>query len=454
MRSAKLMMVDTVKKPTFLQLIIFTVLFIGQPLFIGLLLSHYERHTDVVGDFYAAFATILFLANVLGVGADRFIVVQLNRLKAEYHNSLKSNYTYILKFFLILFTNIAVIALIADIVIFFIFKVGFLTVNSRITHPVELCLFCIFFVMTSNFMGSFIRGIGRYDVTVKSTMITILIRILVFFVILNTKYTFNLHISYGYNVVFTLILMSTLVELIRITFYSIAIIKHLITLTDLQPEKIDKRWRSEIFYYALFSLQYDLILTFIILVEAFGNSEVEPAVCGYIFVIVRVFQLLGTIFHQVIRDSLAKSIVHNESFHNFIKLTIAAAAFITITLLFSVLYFIDYITHYLGVSSFKTEICILVSIGAVKSILDALFSIMIFTSRQAMKTYTNISTFVFTAYVLSMIYYAQISLNAALCAFIIFYATLTIVELLMGVFIFRQNLLDLNKRNLKMPKNT
>ncbi len=103
MRSAKLMMVDTVKKPTFLQLIIFTVLFIGQPLFIGLLLSHYERHTDVVGDFYAAFATILFLANVLGVGADRFIVVQLNRLKAEYHNSLKSNYTYILKFFLILF---------------------------------------------------------------------------------------------------------------------------------------------------------------------------------------------------------------------------------------------------------------------------------------------------------------------------------------------------------------
>ncbi len=138
----------------------------------------------------------------------------------------------------ILFTNIAIIALIADIVIFFIFKVGFLTVNSRITHPVELCLFCIFFVMTSNFMGSFIRGIGRYDVTVKSTMITILIRILVFFVILNTKYTFNLHISYGYNVVFTLILMSTLVELIRITFYSIAIIKHLITLTDLQPEKI------------------------------------------------------------------------------------------------------------------------------------------------------------------------------------------------------------------------
>ena len=121
--------------------------------------------------------------------------------------------------------------------------------------------------MTSNFMSSFIRGIGRYDVTVKSTMITILIRILVFFVILNTKYTFNLHISYGYNVVFTLILMSTLVELIRITFYSIAIIKHLITLTDLQPEKIDKRWRSEIFYYALFSLQYDLILTFIIFVD-------------------------------------------------------------------------------------------------------------------------------------------------------------------------------------------
>ncbi|MBX9598179.1 MAG: hypothetical protein K2X04_06350 [Burkholderiales bacterium] len=234
------------KKPTILQLGVFSVLFIGQPLFIGLLLSRYEHHADVVGDFYAAIATILFLSNVLGFGADRFIVVQLNRLKTEYYNSLKSNYTYIIIFFLILFANIAVIALAADIIVFFIFKVGFLTINSRITHPAELCLFCIFFVMTSNFMSSFLRGIGRYDVVVKSSIITILIRISIFFLILSKKYVFDIHISYAYNIVFTLMLLSAAVELIRIIFYSIAIIKHLTTLTDLQPNKIDKRWRNDI----------------------------------------------------------------------------------------------------------------------------------------------------------------------------------------------------------------
>ena len=93
------MAIDNMKKPTILQLGVFSVLFIGQPLFIGLLLSRYEHHADVVGDFYAAIATILFLSNVLGFGADRFIVVQLNRLKTEYYNSLKSNYTYIIIFF-------------------------------------------------------------------------------------------------------------------------------------------------------------------------------------------------------------------------------------------------------------------------------------------------------------------------------------------------------------------
>jgi hypothetical protein len=442
------MAIDNMKKPTILQLGVFSVLFIGQPLFIGLLLSRYEHHADVVGDFYAAIATILFLSNVLGFGADRFIVVQLNRLKTEYYNSLKSNYTYIIIFFLILFANIAVIALAADIIVFFIFKVGFLTINSRITHPAELCLFCIFFVMTSNFMSSFLRGIGRYDVVVKSSIITILIRISIFFLILSKKYVFDIHISYAYNIVFTLMLLSAAVELIRIIFYSIAIIRHLTTLTDLQPNKIDKRWRNDIFYYALFSLQYDLVLTFIMLIEAFGTAESSPATCGYIFVIVRVFQLLGTIFHQMIRDSFAKSIVYKESLQGFIKMVITLAIGITIVLLISVLYFIDHITLYLGVSSYKTEICILVSIGAIKSILDALFSVMIFTSRQAMKSYTYISTSIFAIYILSMVYFAQVSLNSALWAFIIFYATLTLVELLMGMYIFKQNLVNLNKQRI------
>ena len=90
----------------------------------------------------------------------------------------------------------------------------------------------------------------------------------------------------------------------------------------------------------------------------------------------------------------------------------------------------------------------MVSIGAIKSILDALFSVMIFTSRQAMKTYTYISTAIFAIYILSMVYFAQVSLNSALWAFIIFYATLTLVELLMGMYIFKQNLVGLNKQHI------
>ena len=129
-------------------------------------------------------------------------------------------------------------------------------------------------------------------------------------------------------------------------------------------------------------------------------------------------------------------------------MVITLAIGITIVLLISVLYFIDHITLYLGVSSYKTEICILVSIGAIKSILDALFSVMIFTSRQAMKTYTYISTAIFAIYILSMVYFAQVSLNSALWAFIIFYATLTLVELLMGMYIFKQNLVGLNKQHI------
>ena len=418
---------------------IFAILFAGQPAIIGLTLSSYIPQPNIVGDFYAAIATLLFLANALGLNADRFISIQLNRLKLNYSNALRSNYLYLLKFFLLLFFLIAVVALVGDIVLYFLFRFSILTSHDKITHPVELCFFCIFFFMTANFMASFLRGIGHYDTVVRSTIVSILARLIIFYLVLANHYSFDLQLEPGYNEVFTLVFIVSACEIIRIFLFSITIFKYLAKIVDQHPGKIDRTWQQDIFYYFLYSMQYDLILTFIIITEIFGRSENAPGLCGYIFATVRAFQVLGVIFHNLIRDSVAKSLVLKNNFEKLTLMIILSSTLIIIVLLIFTIVFIDQITLSLHIYQFRYFVIILVCITAIKSIIDALFSIVIFATRKTMKSFTLISTLIFSAYIVISIHYSSLSFNLALWTFIAFYSIFTTIEILTGIRMFIEN---------------
>lgn len=414
-------------------LCIFAILFAGQPAIIGLTLSSYVHQANTVGDFYAAIAAILFLSNALALSSDRFISVQLHRLKVNYSQALRSNYLYLLKFFLTLFILIAVIAILGDLIWYLLFRFNLLRDSDKMTHPVELCFFCIFFFMTANFMASFLRAIGRYNTVVKSSIISISVRLIIFFLVVVNNYNINLQLDPEYNQVFTLIIVIAGCEIIRIFFFSWEIIKHLSDIVDQHPDNIDRSWQQDVMYYFLYSIQYDLILTFIIIMEIFSPSENAPGICGYIFATVRVFQLFGVILHNAIRDSVAKSLVLKKNFEQLTSFTIVGFISMILIMLVMALSFMDRITLYYHIYQFKYFVVILVCITAIKAIIDALFSIVIFTTRKTMKIFTQLSTIIFIIYIIMSIRATGLDFDRALWTFITFYSIFTALEIIAGL---------------------
>ncbi len=414
----------------------YVLTFASQALVVGLIISGYKISMHTAGDFWASMAGIVFLANIFGIGSDRFISVQIHRLKRFYMNSLRSNITNVFLFFITFFSIVTFFAGALDLAAYFLFKYYPSFTQSKASHPVELCLFCMFFFLSSNFMTAFLQSEGYYSGVMKVAIFAILLRIILVIVVMRYNIRFDITGDDEYNLVFTLCFLISLPEIIKIIGYTKYIYQYLILISPYNEEKLDSQWKKDIWLYALHSLQYDWILVGTITVEIFGRSESDPAVFGYLFGVVRMFHMLGRIIQQLTRDYLVRSLYDiKTSYISFRKLVFLGTV-ATFLIMIVVLCFDQRIALYYKIPQYIHQLDTLVTIAAVRAFAEAFLIIVIFAySKKIMRFYVYISTVIFFGYIFAMTQKAQFGVKVAIQTYTHFYLTATIFETVLGMIV-------------------
>lgn len=408
------------------------------PVVVGIVLasSHIEMH--IVGDFWATIAGIMFLSNVFGFGSERLVTIYAQRFKHLYARSLKINLINVIKFFLVMFAIIGAITLLVDLLVYLLLlsKINVLPKNAH--HPILLCFFCIFFFMTARFLGAFLYGEGFQLCVMHYSIYTNLVRIIAVYLIVHYSIYFETSIGGEYNLVFTLCLVLSLSELIRIIGYSVQIVRHIRALPNSETSQIDTSWKKSIWYFGLYSLQYDWLVVITILVEMFGASESEPAIIGYLIGIVRVFYVLGWMTQQLIRVKLAQFSAQRANLIPY--LSRVSKGFIAVLILGLCL--VAMIAHQLllhyKIPQFLPQLLILVFVGACKAYGEAILVNFIFTTaNKVIRGFVLGSSLIYFGFIGAIITVAPAGINGVLNNFIIFYALIAIFELIYGLIAVR-----------------
>lgn len=408
------------------------------PLVTGFFMASAHVGISVSGDFWATIAGVMFLSNVFGLGSERLVMIYTQRFKQFYFHSRKINLIHVIKFFLLMFIVIGVITAVIDITVYLLLrgKIDILPPNAH--HPILLCCFCIFFFMTARFLAAFLQGEGFQLCVMRYSVLTNLARIIaVYFIIYNSLY-FETMIGGEYNLVFTLCLAISLAEIIRIIGYSVQIINHLRRIPTSKNNQLDTVWKKQLYYFALYSLQYDWLVVVTILVEMFGISEIEPAIIGYLVGVVRIFYLLGYVAQQITRIRITQLTVQKADLLKYWRNT-SKNMIMILLFAFVVALIISHplLLHY-GIPEYLPQLLILVSIGACKSYGEAIFVNIIFTTSSNMiRWFVYISSLMYFAFIVAIINAAEVGIHRVLTDFIIFYALITSFELIYGLMVFR-----------------
>lgn len=436
------------KQAGLILIIIYAACYAGQPLTVGLIISGHGIPLETAGEFWASIATIYFLTGIFGIGSERFISVQIQRLKKYYLKSLRSNLIKVLTFFVIFFMSVGFIALIADIFAYLLFRYHSGFIHTRLAHPAELCLFCIFFFLSSNFMAAFLLTEGFQSVVMRIGAFSIILRVLAVVLIMHYQIRFGPNIANDYALVFTLCLTISAAEIIRIIGYGYYICRYLNMIIAYSDKTLDLQWKKDIWHYAVHSLQCDWVLIGNIIVEMFGRGVNDAAIFGYLFGAVRLFHLLGRIIQQLTRDSLVRSLFNIQTFIKTFWQVIILGTLITGIFLIIVLYFTSDITGYYKITEYVRQLNYLVLIGAARTLGEAFLLMAIFAySKKFMRFYVYISSLIYFTYIIRMIKAAPFGISFAINTFIKFYFWATVFELVLGVLvlavIIRRNQLNL-----------
>lgn len=408
------------------------------PVVIGIALasSHIEIH--IIGDFWATIAGLMFLSNVFGFGSERLVTIYAQRFKHLYANSLKINLINVMKFFLVMFAIIGAITILLDALVYLLLlnKIDLLPEPTH--HPILLCFFCIFFFMTARFLAAFLHGEGFQTCVMTYSIYTNLVRIIAVYLIVHYSVYFETSISREYDLVFTLCLVLSLSELIRIVGYSIQIIRHIKALPKSETEQLDTTWKKSLWYFGLYSLQYDWLVVITILVELFGALESEPAIIGYLIGIVRVFYLLGFVTQQLIRVKMAQFSVQQSNLIPYLRRVSKGFIAILILVLGLVLMAAHPLLLHYKIPQFLPQLLILVVIGACKSYGEAILVNFIFTTaNKVIRGFVFGSSLIYFGFIGAIIMVAPAGINGVLDNFIVFYALIAIFELIYGLMALR-----------------
>lgn len=416
--------------------VLYALVFSLQAFAIGWLLTFFKISNAIIGDFYAAIAAILLLSNIFGFGSDRFLTIQVARLKKFYLNSLRSNLLRILMFFFSLFLLVGMVTLVLDGVAFFIFHHSPQLIHNKFSHPVELCFFCVFFFMLANFMAAFLQSEGYHNPVMKIAIYCYLLRIVLVCLILVWDVKFSTNINKDYDLVVTLCLVVSSVELVRIIGYGHHIYKYLQRIKAFSENNIDHGWKKDIWLYALLSLQYDWVVIAILIQELAGDSEHFVGIVGNILVMVRLFSLLSRVFQQNTRDGLAQAVIYNLKLKNQLRKNFVIYGGLIGILWLLLMSFSVMIAKHYQVVDYLSAVRNLITVAAIKAIVETIFSVVIFAySRRVMQLYTYSATAIYIVFVSKLILYPSLSITNVIDTFLVFYWLVTILELILGLFI-------------------
>ena len=416
--------------------VLYALVFSLQAFAIGWLLSYFKISNAVIGDFYAAIAAILLLSNIFGFGSDRFLTIQVTRLKKFYLNSLCSNLQRIFVFFFGLFLMVGLITLVLDGIVFFIFHHSPQLIHNKFSHPVELCFFCVFFFMLANFMAAFLQSEGYHNPVMKIAIYCYLLRIVLVYLILVWDVKFSTNIDKDYDLVITLCLAVSSVELVRIIGYGQHIYKYLQRIKSFSENNIDNGWKKDIWLYALLSLQYDWVVVAIIIQEMVGNNEHFVGVLGNVLVMVRLFSLLGRVFQQNTRDGLAQAVIYNLQLKRQLRRNFMIYGGLIGLLWLVLISFSVMIAKHYQVMDYLSAVRNLITVAAIKAIVETVFLVVIFAySRKIMQLYTYAATAIYLVFVAKLMLYPSLSIANLIDTFLVFYWLITILELILGLFI-------------------
>lgn len=409
------------------------------PLGLGFFLASAHINLDVSGDFWAAIAGVMFLSNVFGLGSERLVMIYAQRFKYLYFNSLKINLINVLKFFLLLFVIIGLITAVIDLIIYLLLLNQIDLLPPGAHHPILLCCFCIFFFMTARFLAAFLQGEGFQLCVMRYSIYTNIVRVISVYWIIHNSFYFETLIGGEYNFVFTLCLALSLAEVIRIIGYSVKIFNHLRAIPNSKNNQLDMGWKHQLYYFALYSLQYDWLVVVTILVEMFGVSELEPAIMGYLIGIIRIFYLLGYIAQQLTRIKITQLTVRKADLLKYWRITSKnMISILVVTLLVTFVISHPLLVHY-GIPEYLPQLLILIVIGACKAYSEAILVNVIFTTNSTtIRWFVYISSLIYFAFISAVIIVAPVGIHRVLNYFILFYGLIACFELVYGSIVLRR----------------
>jgi len=426
------------KYQRFIVIGLYGISFILIPIVLGIVLasSHIEMH--IVGDFWATLAGIMFLSNVFGFGSERLVTIYAQRFKHLYARSFKINLVHVIKFFLVMFAIIGGVTLLVDLIVYLLLLNKVVLLPKHIHHPILLCFFCIFFFMTARFLGAFLHGEGFQLCVMRYSIYTNFTRIIAVYLVVHYATYFETSIGSEYNLVFTLCLVLSLSELIRIIGYSVQIVRHLRTMPNSETDQLDTSWKKSLWYFGLYSLQYDWLVVITILVEMFGASESEPAIIGYLIGVIRVFYLLSFVTQQLIRVKLAQFSAQQANLIPYLRKISKVFISVLILVFALVLIFAHQLLLHYKIPQLLPQLLILVFIGACKAYGEAILVNFIFTTaNKIIRGFVLGSSLIYFGFIGAIITVAPAGINGVLDSFIIFYALIALFELVYGLIALR-----------------
>ncbi len=428
----------TIKYKRILMIAFYGISYALVPLIIGIVLASNNVNLHISGDFWATMSGVLFLSNVFGFGSERLIMIYTQRFRSLYAKSFKINLLSLIKFFLVMFVIIGIVTLVVDLFVYILLLNKFDILPHDVNHPILLCFFCIFFFMTSRFMGAFLQGEGFQSIVMQYSIYTNITRVTVIYFLVHNSLYFETFIGREYDLVFTLCLVLSLTEIVRIIGYSIKIISYLSTIPYLDNTNIDSSWKKHLWYFGLYSLQYDWLVVLMILVEIFGSSEAEPAVIGYLIGIIRVFYLIGFITQQITRLKIMQLLSQQKALVSYLfHIAKILGAIMCVVLIITFIISSPLLQHY-HITQYLPQLLILVVIAAFKSFSEAVFVNLILTTiSKVISWFVYGSSLIFFGFIICIINVSKFGISNVLDSFIIFYALIAVFELIYGVVVLR-----------------